>query len=264
MRFLDRYQSHPMNREDPVGAAPRRRVALIGGAPSATYADPEPPWEWPEWAIWGLNSMWAVHDRPAGLRADRWFELHPYAVQTPAEVDAVLTCPVPIYVFDPEEWPQRAGARLTRYPTREVVGAFAEWGMPPAFASTMAYQVALALHEGAWEIGLWGIDLAFGTCRERAVERGNLAMWLGFAAGRGVKVSGPSAASLMGHEYRYGQEYEAELRMVRSYVQMVALDTVSRYGVTPTAVAIAEDQARVDYPVPARDRGDILTGVRLR
>lgn len=188
------------------------KVAILGAGPSYRLA----PLGDPAWEVWGCNSLWRMGRRDDVFLASRWFELHPRAVNTDEEVEAVLRCPVPIYVLDPAEWP--AAPHIRRFPLEAVleIGDY--------YTCTFAYQIALAIYEDASSIGLYGVSLEHGSVRERVVERACVEWWLGYAEGRGVEVVLPADSGLARAPYRYGYDYDAEGKAVRD--AMHALDDV--------------------------------------
>lgn len=146
------------------------KVAVVGLSDSARFA----PWEEGDWQLWGLpwhegqwrymQRLFEMHDlrllqsehckRPAGYM-DRLKECQPY-MQTDSEYGR-------------------------RYPFEEVAATTgAYWN------SSIAYALAMAIHEGAEEIGLWGVDMKGDD--EYGYQRPNVEYLLGLARGRGIKV----------------------------------------------------------------------------
>lgn len=157
------------------------KVAVIGMAPSCADA----PWSDPSWRKWGLpwhDGYW--------LRMDRHFEMHDIRLldsqhsrrgdgywQRLAECDQ-------LYMQDD------ALPTATPYPFAEVaetIGA-AYWN------SSIAYALALAIHEGAEEIGLWGVDMKGDD--EYGYQRPNIEYLIGLARGKGIKVHIPHSSPL--------------------------------------------------------------------
>lgn len=197
-----------------VESLPRRsRIAITGFGETRTLA----PWDDDTWRIWGLNHGYALTqhpdkpmylDRRGHFRADAWFELHPIRVQPEDDWQWMQICPLPIYVLDLDaRIPNAAKYPLAR---AEALGCGA------GFASTFAYQTALAILEGAEEIGYFGLDFVEG--RELAVEMPNLARWIGFAEARGIRITIPPESVLLRHRYRYGYDYDEEAGFVSKHV----------------------------------------------
>lgn len=68
-----------------------------------------------------------------------------------------------------------------RYPFEEVSATVGDY-----FNSSIAYLLALAIHEGADRIGLWGVDML--DAEEYGYQRPNCEYLIGFARGRGIDV----------------------------------------------------------------------------
>jgi hypothetical protein len=128
-------------------------------------------------------------------------------------------CPVPLYLTEP--YPINPRARV--YPLLDVRTHYLEYCELPYFASSFAYMLALAMHEGYHTIGLFGCDLDWG--RERMVEHGNLAFWVGLARGLGHTVYIPPGSRFLVHPALYGFDYWKEKtaiedRMVRLVLEL--------------------------------------------
>jgi hypothetical protein len=173
-----------------------RKVAIIGASPSRKQG----PWFDPAWECWALNEI-------AQPRYEKHFELHPRSVQSPKDFAWLAQCQRPCYVLDPDEWRPGEIPMPVRYPFDWVLEVT---GGRRYFTATFCFQIALALAEGYEEIGLWGVDLDLGTARERLVEKPCVEYWLGFAQGRGVKVTLPPTSTLLSRRYVYGVDYHAE------------------------------------------------------
>ena len=188
---------------------PRTKVAIVGAGRTRTQA----PWNDPSWEVWGLNEI-------AQPRADRWFELHPLSVQTEAEMAWLRACPKPVYLVrsPPADIPMGV-----RFPLEEVVKIGLDF-----FACTFAYQIALAILQQFKTIGLYGVDLPWGTPRERLFESACVHAWVGFAMGAGRRVILPADGALLQHPplgritphpRRYGFDYHEEKDAVAGQVK---------------------------------------------
>lgn len=189
-----------------------KKVAIIGATDSCKDA----PFDDPSWEIWGCNSLWKLcRDSSQQFRADRWFELHPMSVQTEEELIAIRVCPVPIYTLtDESSWAPNSVV----FPILDILKRFPY----RYFTCTFAYQIALALHEGFSEIGLYGVDLSFGTARERVVEKACVEFWAGVACGVGVNIRFPSRQPICNQRYLYGYDYHDEISEVNKIMDGVA------------------------------------------
>ena len=151
------------------------RVAVIGLSPRTHDLA---PWDNPEWEKWGLP--W---DEGYWPRMDRHFEMHdkrllmgPHSSRKDGYLARLNSLPN-LYMQD--NYPFDAVA--------ESIGAY-------YFNSSIAYAMALAIHEGAEEIGVWGVDLV--SDEEYAYQRPNVEYLIGLARGKGIKVHIPDESAL--------------------------------------------------------------------
>ena len=207
---------------------PRTKVAIYG----AGYGKEAAPLNDPTWEVWALNAV-APIDREGKLRADRWFELHTRPPQSVLDMNWIQRCPMPLYlpptwadtIFNERELMRQRKIdamedvpTAIRFPLERVMECF---GGQSYFTCTFAYQIALALMEEYQEIGLFGVELAYGTERERTVEWACVSYWLGVARGLGVRVWLPSGSRLLHHKYLYGLEYDEEKAYVEDYLALM-------------------------------------------
>lgn len=161
-----------------------KKVALIGLSPS-THDDA--PWDDPEWEVWGLP--W---DEGYWHRMDRHFEMH--------DISLVRKRPTEGYLHRLQTLPccymqQSYFANIRAYPLEKVIGTI----RLDYFNSSIAYMLALAIHEGFERIGLWGIELR-GRQSEYDYQRPNAEWLLGFAMGRGIDVEVAKPTTLLRFE----------------------------------------------------------------
>lgn len=168
------------------------KVALIGTAPSsrmlAPFADPS-------WQIWACS--------PGNMgqlpRVDAWFEVHgnllwpenrhygePY-------LNWLNQQAFPIYMQN-----QDFVKHAIPLPMKELV---AEFG-PYFFTSSFAWMMALAMHQGAKEIALFGIDMA--SRDEYILQRPGAYYFFMEAKRRGIKVMAPYESDIMQPPGLYG------------------------------------------------------------
>ena len=150
------------------------KVAIVGLAPS-THGDAH--WDDPAWEKWGLpwDAYWA--------RMDRTFEMHDMRLLTsehskrkPGYFDRLKDCK---NLYTQENYPFDAVA--------QSIGQ-AYWN------SSIAYAMAMAIHEGAEEIGIYGVDME-GT-DEWGYQKPNMEYLVGVARGKGIKVFIPEQSSI--------------------------------------------------------------------
>lgn len=164
-----------------------KRVAIVGGGRTRRFA----PYRNPTWEIWAFSSRNYRY-----RRVDRWFEIHSMTDlrqqlswrkrgrRTFAgymRYMRQLKCPV---------YMQRVHPRIPNsvvFPKDQLVAEFGR-----CFTSTAAFLLALAIHEGYEEIGLWGIDLV-GPRYSR--QRPAIRYLLAVARSRGIKIRVPRSFS---------------------------------------------------------------------
>lgn len=152
------------------------KVAVVGLAPSTHDLA---PWGDANWEVWALP--W---DKRGWCKADRLFDMHDVAhLKTFMDADyfeRLRSLDVPLYMpSESEEVPN-----ATVFPIDAAIEIAGDY-----FSSTIAYMVALAIHEQAEEIALYGVDMAASS--EYSHQRPNLEYILGIAKGRGIKVTIP-------------------------------------------------------------------------
>lgn len=209
MHLVDhRFPWSPLNRNLVSGREqPRDKVLIYGSGAyrdEATCLLADSSWE-----VWACNLIPPLLD--GAIRADRWFDLHQRVAQSTDDLRWIAACKVPIYVPDDL---LDAGPTCVPYPLDAIEDRFdvSYW------ACTFAYQIALALWFGVKEIGLYGVEMQFGTDRERSVEWANVAYWVGRAEQSGVLVRRPGKSFVGRHVARYGLEYQREIDKVNDYL----------------------------------------------
>lgn len=175
------------------------RVAIIGAGQTRNQA----PWDDETWCFLAINEI-------RQKKYHRHMELHPRAVQSERDLAFLRQCDAPCYVLDIAEW-----GGLIPHPVQfPLAWALEQTRGRRYLTCTFAYQILLAIAEGFTEIGLWGVDLALGTLRERLVEAPCVEYWVGVAEGRGIKVTVPESSTLCRQPYLYGYDYVAEVKAV--------------------------------------------------
>lgn len=157
------------------------RVAVVGAAPSFIDA----PFYNPDWEIWASGSRYCEHL----TRLDRFFEVHGpdsedlgflhyrrFLDETTAE----------LWVFSPEIRPVH-----TIYPRGAIESRFGR----DFLTSSVAWMMALAIHEQVEEIGLWGVEMA--TESEYKKQRIGCKHFMKLAEELGIKVTVPPDCPLL-------------------------------------------------------------------
>lgn len=151
------------------------KVAIIGLSP-ATHN--QAPWDDPTWQKWGLP--W---DEGYWRFMDRCFEMHDFRLlvsehsKRPKEYFSRLAEIDHLYTQD-------------NYPFDDVAKSIGGY----YFNSSIAYAMALAIHEGAEEIGIYGVDMKGDD--EYGYQKPNMEYLVGVARGKGIKVLIPKESPL--------------------------------------------------------------------
>lgn len=177
-------------------ARPEKKVAIVGFTSSRELA----PWDDPTFEVYLCNNLWK-------FVPDRWhrlYDLHDLAtIQNDKEHEAFLrTTKKPVVVWQPQEgWNSAAP-----FPKDDIVSAFGRY-----FTNSISWMIAHAIYEGATEIHVYGVDMAQGT--EYAAQRPSCEYFLGYAAGRGIKIYVPPTSDLLKVSAMYGAEDDTALRI---------------------------------------------------
>lgn len=159
------------------------KVAIVGLSPTT---HDQAPWNDPEWEIWGLP--W---DEGYWPRMARLFEMHDLRLligehcrRKPGYMERLQDCGVPLYMQD------NSLSCATRYPFEEVEKTTGRY-----WNSSIAYAMAMAIHEGAEEIGVYGVDMKGDD--EYGYQKPNMEYLIGLAIGKGIKVHIPEESPLL-------------------------------------------------------------------
>lgn len=88
-----------------------------------------------------------------------------------------------------------AGINIEEYPIKEVIEFFTGLSY---FNTSVAYAVALAIYQGATDIGLYGIDFTWpGVINKEEAGRSCVEFWLGIAVQAGVKIHVAGTSTLL-------------------------------------------------------------------
>lgn len=172
------------------------KIAILGKTRSRALA----PFDDPCWTIWGMGlvigpdriSLWPGASGPIG-RWDAWFELHDHRDYRPdspvpahrAHLDWAKRQTKPIFTLGRFDVP--AAVPLPRAALEARFGTY-------FLRNTICWAMAHALHLGALEIGLWGVEQA--QAREYARERHGVQHFIHLARALGVPVRLPVGSPL--------------------------------------------------------------------
>lgn len=194
----------------------RRKVAIMGTAPSSI---PDAPLDDPEWEIWGTSRLWKMIPRQ-----DVWFELHDLdeigrgwdctdrerRVQRDEHLEWLEGADIPVYLQDEDE---RVPSGL-RYPLDEIADTLREqYGDTERyFTNSISYMLAYALYCNVDEVGVWGVDMALDN--EYTSQRPSVEYWIGLLRGAGITVHIPASCDLLQKSHLYGYEFEEGSRFM--------------------------------------------------
>ena len=151
------------------------KVAIVGLA-SSTHSDA--PWFDDTWEKWGLpwdDKGWPFMARHFEMHDQRLLDSE-HSKRGPDYAERLKDCS---RLYTQENYPFEAVAK--------TIGQ-AYWN------SSIAYAMALAIHEGAREIAIYGVDMD-GT-DEYAYQKANMEYLIGVARGRGIQVYIPPQSAL--------------------------------------------------------------------
>jgi hypothetical protein len=207
--FVSTANRLPKERKRKAARTATKKIAIIGKAPSskdlAPYADES-------WEIWGLADLYTSIPRWS-----RWFELHEInsRIHRWGEYWEFIKTDhgKPVYLREPH--PDVPHGVV--YPKAEIVDRFCPvksvgkdvdaTSVLPYFTNQVSWMIALAMHEGATDIGLWGVDMAQhgdGVQSEYAYQRPSCEFFLGLAAGRGIRCYVHECSDLLKARRLYG------------------------------------------------------------
>lgn len=176
------------------------KVAIVCGAPSSEFLA---PFTDKSWEIWVLGNR---VQRYLDKRVTRIFEIHDHL---PEQADPhkyasyLLSLGVPVIVG--EKFPVQLHQMLAFFPydkAEELYGS-------TYLTSSPAYMIAYAILNGATEIGLYGVDLSISD-HEYFWQRPCVEAWIGFAKGRGIKVTIPEVSHIGKSTYVEGRDWNGE------------------------------------------------------
>lgn len=177
-----------------------RKIAIVGTAPDSVK---DAPFHDKSWEIWSLGANADVFLSIPNSRFNRWFELHTFTALKLANA-------LPQHRLD---FFKRIGNTLTighdncelpeavMYPKDAVIADIGR----EYFTSSIAWLIALAIHEKVDVIGLWGVNMIGDG--EYSHQRACCEFLLGVAQGRGIKVELSQRSPLLRAERMYAFEY---------------------------------------------------------
>jgi hypothetical protein len=215
------------------------RVCIVGCADSKRLV----PWG-EDMEFWGVNNLYGVELE--GAHYDRWFEIHDITLGADGKyrrrddldfrgqkVDeymkglAAMTCPI---IYMQKHWD--AVPNSVAYPLDAILTIFGRY-----FTNTISYEIALAILMGYSEIVMYGVDMAVGS--EYAHQRPSCEYFLGYAVGKGIKMTVPDEADLLKTRFLYAFE-EPKRSAWNNKLKMVRKDMTKKMNQTQEQMKAAE------------------------
>jgi len=163
-----------------------------------------------DWELWGVNNLYAGFP---SVQFSRWFEIHEFSCERGIftrrgrpyfgnqsinrylkDLDALN---IPVYMLKPYKRIKRS----VKFSFREIMRKYGGY-----FGCSFAWMVALAIEEGAEEIGFFGVSL---SGNEYYYQRPSVEYLIGLAKGQGIKIFIDETSSLLksNYSYAYKEDY---------------------------------------------------------
>lgn len=176
------------------------KVAIVCGAPSSEFLAPFMDESYEIWVLGNrLDHYLGKH------RVTRIFEIHDNLSEhkdPKLYTNWLVDQELPLVVG--EKFPIHA-TWVKPYPYKDVEKLYGSLYL----TSSPAYMMAYAILQGATEIGLYGVDLSIGD-HEYFWQRPCVEAWIGFAKGRGIKVTIPEVSHVGKSKYVEGRDWNGE------------------------------------------------------
>lgn len=210
------------------------KVAIVGGSPSswelAPYGDTQRE-------IWVLGNQL---DRYKGKRVTRIFEIHDNLEEhgdVQQYCEWLVSQNIPLVVggeFDRAAL--KKASKFIYFPeeeANELLGG-------EYLSSSPAYMMALAILEGATEIGIYGVDMAVDD-HEYFHQRPEMYAWIAYAKARGIKIIIPEQSSLFRGGYVEGRDWGGNSRDSGPFTESQFLQKADQHS-----QKVAELRAQID------------------
>lgn len=182
----------PPSNSIPIEIPAPLKIALVGTAPSSRLLA---PFNDKSWTIWGCS--------PGNMnilpRCDAWFEIHGNLLWPENKhygepyIEWLKKQQIPVYMQN-----QTLVPNATVFPKDQMVEEFGG----DFFTSSFSWMMAYAMHLGAVEIALYGIDMA--SRDEYILQRPGFYFFRHMAKMRGIKVWAPNESDIMMPPGLYG------------------------------------------------------------
>ena len=166
------------------------KIAIVGGGPSSKEA----PWDNKDYQIWALGNQM---QRWEGKRVDAIFEVHEDLSEHDHKYPQWLVdFNKPLIVSD--KFPIKADhVKTFDYDKLSYIGDY--------FTSSPANMMAYAISLNPEEIAIAGVDMAVDD-HEYFMQRPCMEMWVGYAMGKGIRVTIAKSSTLCKSSYREGRD----------------------------------------------------------
>ena len=201
--------------------------------------------------VWGINALGNVFACDLVFHMDDVRIQEIRAAAAPASNIAAMlqwikSSPVPVVTSRAHpDYPA-----LVEFPLEDVLNHLGH----DYFNSTAAYAVAFAIHTGATEISIFGMDFTYPNVHHAEKGRACVEFWLGQAQARGIKVSLPKTTTLLDACYpRSSRLYGYDTLDIDFNV---GPDGVLKLGMTPreTLPTAAEIERNYDHSRPSEEQ----------
>jgi len=186
----------------------KKKVAIVGFAPSSRD---KAPYNDPDWEIWVLNEYNSILPSHGANNVALWFEIHQRDTvlksnRDSSYIDKLKNSKIPILMCEKhDDIPMSM-----KYPLHEII----EKLETDYFTNSISYMVAYALYVGVDEIAIYGVDMA--QDEEYAKERPSVEYFVGYARAKGIPVYIPSESDICKVPYYYGFEEESAQKICRT------------------------------------------------
>ena len=155
------------------------------------------PWQDREWEIWGLP--WISYPR-----VDRFYEIHEEGFYTgpDKERDDIVALNAKRYP-DVPVYCTASRAHAFNNPKPFPLDDILSWLPIPYLEDSTSYMMAHAMHEGATEIGLYGVHMMGRN--DYVAHRPSVTYLVGLAQGKGIDVTVPPGSPLFASRYMEGR-----------------------------------------------------------
>lgn len=172
------------------------KIAIVCGSPSWINA----PFGDPEWQIWGLGNQLDKLKTKGLNNVHLLFELHENLTEHDKRYPEYLaSLNIPLITSD--KFPV-SGDHISQFDYSEASKLLHN----EYFTSSCAVMMAHAIMMGATEIAVYGVDMAVDD-HEYFMQRPCMEGWIGYAKGKGIKVSIAEESPLCKYTYNEGRDW---------------------------------------------------------